>query len=171
MNEPTGSPSPDSPRRALLRGSEAVRDALPTLVDRAVRELALFAPHLPAGLFNTMAFSRALASFAARQRQNRVRLLVEDAQQALRDNDRVIALARRLSDTLLIRRVAEDDRGNRGVFLLADHAAYLQQHDLDAAEAILDTRGGPPLAELLQRFDEMWERSEPVALTPLGLSP
>jgi len=162
--------SPDSPQRALVRGRDAIRDALAPLVDRALHEVVLFAPQLPPELFNTVAFSRALASFAARHQRNRGRILLDDVQQALKDNDRVVALARRLSDTISVRQVADDDRRHSDIFLLVDQAAYLQQQDAVLAEAILDTRGGPATAELAQRFNAMWERSEPIsALHPVGL--
>lgn len=168
--EQAGELPPDSARRTLLRGSDAVRDALAPLVDRAMHDIALFAAQLPAELFNTVAFSRALASFAARHTRNRARLLFDQVDQALQDNDRLVALARRLSDTLSVRQVSEDDRGHREIILLIDHAACIQQHDFARAEAIMDARGGAAIAELAQRFDAMWERSEPIsAMHPLGL--
>lgn len=170
MIEQIGAVPPDSPQRTLVRGSDAVRNVLAPLVDRAQHDIALLAPQLPPTLFNTVAFARAFASFAARHRRNRGRVLLDDVQQALRDNDRLVELARRLSDTLSIRQVGEDDRGNRDILLIVDHSAYLQQHDLAHMEAIVDTRGGPPIAEVMQRFDVMWERSEPLAaLNPIGL--
>lgn len=166
----TGVSPADSPGPQLVRGVEAVRDLLGPLIDRAQHEVALFAPQLPAELFNTVAFIRAFASFAARHRRNRGRLLLGDAPQALRDNDRLVALARRLSDAILVRQVAENDRGDRDIVLLVDHSAYLQQQDSARVEAVLDTRGGPAIAKLVDRFEAMWDRSEPVAeWYPTGL--
>lgn len=159
-----------SENRTVLRGRDALRDALALLIDQAHRSVALCAPTLPPELFNTVAFSRALASFAARHRQNQARILLGDVAQAMRDNDRVVGLARRLSDTVGVREFSEDDRGVRELLLLVDQRAFIQLTDPDETQALACDGGGPLVAETYARLDAMWQRSLPIgAIQPVGL--
>ncbi|KPL26931.1 MAG: hypothetical protein AMJ72_11680, partial [Acidithiobacillales bacterium SM1_46] len=82
--------------------------------------------------------------------------------QAVRDNNRLIDLARRLSDFVEIRQVGESDRGLRELFVLADRNAVLYQQDVTRVEAIVDTGGRRAGAELRMRFQGLWDRSEPI---------
>ncbi|HSD97496.1 MAG TPA: hypothetical protein VLB06_10185, partial [Sulfuricaulis sp.] len=84
---------PEPPRR-VIRGRDDVADFLAGLAESATREIVIFAPQIDGALFNTPRFARALASFAARHRNNLARIVVEDTEQVLRDNDRLVGLCR-----------------------------------------------------------------------------
>src|SRR5690348_234920 len=75
-----------APQRRVIKERDEVRDCISQLAESAVREIVIFAPQLDGYFFNTTRASRALASFAARNRHNLVRILVEDTEQALREN-------------------------------------------------------------------------------------
>jgi hypothetical protein len=147
---------------AVVRGRDAIRDQIASLIETGQREIGVCAPQLDPHLFNTPRLHRSLAGFVARHRHNRVRLLVEDAGQAVRDNDRIVDLARRLSNFLDVRQFGEQHRGIRELFVLIDHAGYLHQQDLTRLEAVSDAHGVRLAAELRRRFQEMWDRSEPI---------
>jgi len=161
MNE---SPTPATPiaAPAIARGEQAIAEHIAALAEHASHEFDVFAPQLDPRWFDTGRLHRALASFAARHRHNRARILVEDAAQAVRDNNRVVELARRLSDFVEIRQVAESDRGLRELFVLADRNAMLHQQDVTRIEALVETGGQRAGVELRLRFKSMWDRSEPI---------
>lgn len=157
-------PSPAAPPAApeIARGEEAIGERIAALAEATVHEFDVFAPQLDPRWFNTGRLHRALAGFATRHRHNRARLLIEDAAQAVRDNNRMIDLARRLSDFIEIRQVGESDRGLREMFVLADRSAVLHQQDVTRVEALVETGGRRAGAELRSRFQGMWDRSEPI---------
>ena len=139
-------------------------------MESATREIVIFAPQLDKTLFNTARFSRALASFAARHRHNLARIVVEDTEQAIRDNDRLVGLCRRLSDFIHMHRVADEHLGIREMFAVVDHSGYLLQQDIAKPDCIAASRDPRQAVQLARRFNELWDRSESVvSLRSAGL--
>ena len=170
----TDKPDKDRPTaatRVLLKTRDAVRAQIALLTNQARHEIRIFTPQLDPALFNTAELTHLLTSFVARDRHNFVHILVEDSDQAVRDNDRVILLCRRMSDFVQIHRVGEQHIGLKEMFLVVDRLGYLHHPDLtrpDCLSASADARGAVQLA---QRFQEMWERSEPIrTINTVGLS-
>lgn len=161
--------SKDSMRRAV-RGAEAVQAAALSLLAQARRAVVIYAPVLPPAPFNSTALSRALAVFARGHRHNLVRLLVEDAQQALRDNDRLVGVTRRLGDAVKWREVAAEDRGGGELFVVTDGSACLYLPDRLRTDGEWVNGPDPLPIDLQARFEKLWERSQPaMALNPVGL--
>lgn len=150
------------------RGPQAVAQAFCALARAARLELRLFAPQLQPAVFGTAEAAGALAGFLTQHPRNRLRVLVEDAAQVRRDNDRLIELGRRLPDQLELRAVAEPDRGARDLYLVADRSALLHQEDVARDEAVV-AESRLEAARLMERFNGAWERAEPLALRTLGL--
>ncbi len=151
-----------APVRTLLKNRDAVRAQLTLLVNQARHEIRMFAPHLDPALFNTADITHLLASFVARDRHNLVHILVEDSEQTVRDNDRIVHLCQRMSDFVQLRRVSERHVGLKEMFLVVDRLGYLHQQDLTRPEYLSSSADTRSAAELLQRFREMWDHSEPV---------
>jgi hypothetical protein len=152
----------ESTRRVIRERAELARE-LRARVQGARHEISVFAPELDPALFNSAELERLLAGFAARHRRNRARILVEDGDQAVRDNPRLVELCRRFSEFIEMRRVGEEHMGLREFFLFTDHDACMHQRDLTRPECLVDAQGRRSVGELAQRFQAMWERSEPVA--------
>jgi len=151
-----------APARALLRNRDAVRAQIALLVNQARHEIRVFAPHLDPALFNTAEIAHLLASFVARDRHNLVHLLVEDSEQTVRDNDRIVHLCQRMSDFVQLRRVSEQHVGLKEMFIVVDRLGYLHQQDLTRPECLSSSADVRGATELLQRFREMWDHGEPV---------
>ncbi|MHB8535967.1 MAG: DUF7931 domain-containing protein [Sulfuricaulis sp.] len=163
MNNPSADEKPDTQRR-VIRGREDVGNFLAGLVESAAREIVIFAPQLDSALYNTARVSRALASFAARHRHNLARIVVEDSEQAIRDNDRLTGLCRRLSDFIHMHRVAEEHIGRREMFIVVDHSGYLLQEDVAKPDCIADPCDRRQATQLARRFNELWDRSESIVM-------
>jgi hypothetical protein len=158
------------PTDERIHERDGVRDRIAALVEPAQRDVSIFAPQLDPYFFNTARFNQGLAAFATRHRQNHVRILVEDALQAIQDNDRLTGLCRRLSDIVSMRQVAEDHRGRRDMFVLVDRRGYLHQQEISRLDCLVNSAGSIETTMLAGKFEEMWERSEPItAVQPLGL--
>lgn len=171
METAKNSSNPETnPQRRIIRDRAEVSDFLAKLAENATREIVIFAPRLDGTFFNSSRFARALASFAARHRQNLARIVVEDTEQTLRDNDRLVGLCRRLSDFIHMQQVAEEHLGIREMFMVVDHRSYLYQQDMAKPDCVAHPRDGHEAVLLTRRFNELWDRSEPiVTLRATGL--
>lgn len=153
----------------LIHGVDALAQAVAALLSSARRHVRLFAPYLEPSIFQTASVTAAMARFVAQHSHNRVYVLIEDVAQVRRDNGRLIELARRVSDGVELREVEDNDRGARDLYLLADRAAFLMQEDVGRSDGVVSARAPQEAAQLIARFDEIWERATPVALRTLGL--
>lgn len=162
--------SDKAPERRIIRDRTETGNFLAMLAETARREIVIFAPGLDGAYFNNARFARALASFAARHRQNLARIVTEDVEQAMRDNDRLVGLCRRLSDFIHLHQVGEEHLGIREMFMVVDHHGYLHQPDTAKPDCVAHSHDGHEAVELTRRFNELWGRSEPIpALRAAGL--
>lgn len=141
---------------------EALHAATLDLVRAAQRELQIVTPALDAAVWNSAAMGEALGQFIARHARNRARIVIEDSEHMLATCTRLVALARRFSDLLLIRRLGEAHHGLSSMFALADQDSCLLQKDITVVDATLDLATPRSAARHRQRFEEIWDASEPV---------
>jgi len=141
---------------------EELRDAAIDLIAQARRELVICSPALDPALFNRAVLTEALGHFIARQARCRVRIVVEDTEHMLLSCVRLVELARRFSDRILIQRLGEPHHGLMEMFMVADGTSCLRQQDISAIDATLDLHAPPISAPLAHRFEEIWAASEPV---------
>ena len=151
-----------------IHGPEALALALASLIGASRRDVRIFAQRLNPAVFNSAAMTGAISQFATQHPRNRLRLLIEDRSDLLRDNGRLLDLARRLADAVELREVDDNDRGARDLFLVADRSASLVQEDIGRADAVVDRQAVEAL-KLIERFDAAWERGASIALRTLGL--
>jgi len=145
-----------------LRTREELREGMLDLIRSARGELLVAAPALDASLFSGSELGSAIAHLLTRRSANRVRIVVEDTEHMLATSTRIVELARRLSDMLLIRRLGEVHHGMDEMFMVADRKGCLAQHDVNTIDATLDL-GAPRLATpFALRFEELWNAAEPV---------
>lgn len=145
-----------------LRTRDELREGLLELIRSARAELLIAAPALDASFFSGSEPGSAIAHFLTRRSVNRVRIVVEDTEHMLATSARLVELARRLSDMLLIRRLGEVHHGMDEMFAVADRKGSLAQHDVRTIDATLDL-GAPRLATpFALRFEELWNAADPV---------
>ena len=148
----------------------ALRETIAALLEQAQHEILVFGPDLDGYYFNTARVADALGRFIARHRENRARILVEHRQQVIRDNARLIALARRFADAVQLRRVSEDHAGSNELFIVVDSRTSLYQQDADRIDRPIAMQQLREAALLARRFRTMWELGEPlVEIKPAGL--
>jgi hypothetical protein len=161
------------------KGARAVqdRDQLAAvrlqLLAAARYKLVIHLPALPADAFNTPAELAELRRIATSGRNADIRIVLGDAEAALRAGHRLIDLAQRLPSAIQIRTPAgEDESGpvNMAFWLLNDTYGYLFLPDASRLEGRGALEDGPGQAPLLIDFEQIWERAEPASqLQPLGL--
>lgn len=132
------------------------------LIAQARREIMICSPALDPALYNGFALAEALGHFIARQPRCRVRMVVEDTEHMLRSSVRLVELARRFSDIILIQRLGEAHHGLTEMFMVSDSESCLYQQDIATIDATLDLHTPHLAVPLAQRFEVIWVASEPV---------
>lgn len=160
-------------------GARAVRDreelaaARLQLLAAARYKLAIHLPTLPPDAFSTPAELAELRRIATSGRHADIRIVLGDADAALRAGHRLIDLAQRLSSAIHIRTPSSDDDSspiNAAFWLLNDTNGYLFLPDAGRLEGRTAWEDGPGQAPLRMDFEQIWERAEPASqLQPLGL--
>jgi hypothetical protein len=161
------------------KGARAIRDRAELaavrlqLLAAARYKLAVHLPSLPADAFSSPAELAELRRIATSGRNADIRIVLGDADAALRAGHRLIDLAQRLPSAIKIRTPASDDDSgpvNTACWLLNDTYGYLFLPDATRLEGRAALDDGPGQAPLLIDFEQIWERAEPASqLQPLGL--
>jgi sugar-specific transcriptional regulator TrmB len=172
MKKPTpdasmSGPATTAPLNGVVRGRDALRGAIEALIREAQRELRLRAPRLDDVIFGSSAIADALAAFATRHPRNRALVLIDDAT-TLKENERLLAVARRLSDRVELREADETDRGAYDLCLMVDRTVHMTQTDITRSDSVI-VRQAPATARLIEPFNAAWDRGTRVALRTLGL--
>lgn len=132
------------------------------VIAQARREITICSPSLDPDLYNRAAFSDALGHFISRRAYCRVRIVVEDTEHLLLSNVRLVELARRFSDIILIRRLGELHHGLAEMFIVADSESCVRQQDISTIDATFDLHAPHLAIPLARRFEDIWAVSDPV---------
>lgn len=161
--DPAAKPEPaDDSASGLVKldGREAIHAIALQLAGQAQHGLRLFSQDLDAELYDNEAFMRAIRQVALRGREIPVRILLADAEPAIRNGHRIIEAARLLTSMIQIRRVPEELNRRREAYLLADDRGYLLRRRPDVFEATADFNAPGSVRRLGEEFDNAWSRGE-----------
>jgi hypothetical protein len=154
-----------------LVGRDAVATGVADILGRAHRFVSIYAPMLEPTYFNTPAVREALAHLTAGGRPNAARILVEQGDATVRNNGRIADLAQRMSGFVQIRELSEETPATMEMYVLIDRDGYLHQKDTGTPQCIIDFSTASQRGALARRFDQLWERSQPIpGLHVTGLS-
>jgi hypothetical protein len=154
----------------MISGRDELRDHMVALMQHAEHEISVYAPRYDGHLFNTRRLAQTLSRFITQHRRNRVRLLTEDGQQLIRDNDRLIELSRHLGEFLEMREVDEQDKDIQEMIVFTDVRGHLYQPNITRLQCRVDFNSTTATAPLVNRFNQWWGRSAPIhGITLMGL--
>jgi hypothetical protein len=152
-----------------LNGLAEYEAAMEQLLARVQRTLRIFDQHLTRS-FDTPARHDLLRAFLLRSRANRIQVVLHDASNLPRDCPRLMHLLRQFSHALAIQQTQAHARRVYDPFALADERDHLHRFHYDDARALLVLDDPPATQPFVERFQELWEASEPAASgTTLGL--
>lgn len=156
--------------RLHLHSRGEAQDFIIELLQQARRKISIFAPTLDSHPFNTSRALDILASFTTLHRNNLARFLVEDADQSLHNNGRVVELCRRFSDFIKMRQIDEDHMSLQEMFITIDDRGYLHQPHVDRPEYLASPDAKSEARRFAIQYERMWERSQAISGTrSLGL--
>jgi predicted GNAT family N-acyltransferase len=143
-----------------LDSQALVTRAVAALAFQARRELTVLTADLEPHLYDQQPFLDAVRRLAVEwSGRLPVRVLLIDADPAIRRGHRLIELARRLSSTVRIAAVPPDMTEQTDAYLLADDAGYCLSRRADPGTYLVDFAAPAQTRVLRRGFDAIWERA------------
>ena len=130
------------------------------MAEQARRSLEILTRDLELRVYGAEPFLIAVRKLATTSRVARVRILVREIDGAIRDDHRLIELARRLSSFIEIRCLSEAHRTLNEAMLIADQQGYIHRLAGDLPAGSADFRNPLQARELLRVFDDAWAHGE-----------
>lgn len=131
------------------------------LARQARLALDIFTDDMEPAIYDQQPMLEAIRQLAVRSRRSRVRVLVKDSTRAVKEDHRLVALARHLSSFIAIRKTHEDVADFPEAFLIADHQGVLHRKLATRYEGTACFRAPLQARQLTHWFTEVWERSTP----------
>ena len=153
-----------------LTGIADSQAAIAEVVASAERVLRIFDITLANRGFNSPALIEQLRQFLVAGRAHRLMIALHETDPLERDCPRLIALLRQFPMSIEIHRTLAQARNATDPFVVADdHSIWHQMHH-EQPRSIVALHSPADAIPIGQRFDEIWDLSEPaVSATKLGL--
>ena len=154
----------------LISGIAESLEAIDAVVDSAERTLRIFDVTLSNRGFNTPARAERLRQFLVAGRAHRILIALHDTELLERENPRLLGLLRQFPMSIEIHRTLAQARNAKDPFVVADDHSMWHQLHFEQPRAVVALHSPADALPIAQRFDEIWELSEPaVSATTLGL--
>jgi hypothetical protein len=145
----------------VISSLEEMRAAVDAVAAGAQRLMSIYTPDLEPELYDQNSFLEIVKRFVLARRFAKVRVLLSDSGRLLRDNNRFIAMGRRLTSCIDIRPAAVQAKPRAGGYLIADDRAIVYRVKLDRWDGVADLNNPPVARQYLDEFDEIWHASSP----------
>ena len=155
----TSSTAPNHIR--VISSLEEMRAAVDAVAASAQRLMSIYTPDLEPELYDQNGFLEIVKRFVLARRFAKVRVLLSDSGRLIRDNNRFIAMGRRLTSCIDIRPAVTAARVRACGYLIADDRAIVYRVHADRWDGIADLNNPPVARPYLDEFDEVWHASSP----------
>lgn len=141
----------------IIIGERNYEAATALMISRATREIKLFDPDLSRGGFHGVEVHQALESFLAKDRLNRMTVILHDSHFFYSRCPRLIELMKRYAHAMTI--YLTDERGHiaQDAFILADRGDYLHRFHVDHARFKYVHEDEVAAKPLHERFEQLLE--------------
>ena len=156
---PTKTISASSSTRAILSTMPEVREASLKVAKSAQRLLSIFTHELEPLVYGEEVFIEAVKRLVLARSYAKVRVLLADPARAMIDNNRFLALARRLTSCIELRAMNPEHSISAGAFIIADDKALVYRLQTDRWDGISDLNDPAVVRPYLTIFDEAWQIS------------
>ena len=140
------------------------------MIAAAERRLCVFDYTLSNRGFNSPGRIERVREFLVRGRAHRLLIALHDTELLQRECPRLLTLLRQFPMSIEIHRTLAQARNAADPFVVADDHSVWHQLHYEQPRAIVAIHSPADAMPIAQRFDEIWELSEPaVSATTLGL--
>jgi hypothetical protein len=168
MSESSAAPS--GPVYRPISGIAESLAAIEEVVSAAERTIRIFDIALANRGFNSPGRAEKLRDFLVRGRAHRLQIALHETDGLERECPRLLTLLRQFPMSIEIHRTIGQARNAMDPFVLADDHSVWHQLHFEQPRAIVAIHSPADAMPIAQRFDEIWELSEPaVSATTLGL--
>ena len=151
--------STGSGTRTILTTMPEVREASLKVAKSAQRLLSIFTQDLEPLIYGEEPFLEAIKRLVLARSYAKVRVLLADPSRAMVDNNRFLALARRLTSCIDLRAMSPEFPASAGAFIIADDKALVYRLQADRWDGISDMNDPAVVRRYLNFFDEVWQTS------------
>ena len=163
----TGTPQPSYRQ---ISGIAESLDAIDEVIGAAATTLRLFDVSLANRGFNSRGRTEKLRRFFVTGRTHRLLVALHEPELLEREAPRLLMLLREFPMSIAIHRTLAQARNASDPFIVADDHSVWHQLHYTQPRAIVALHSPADATPIVQRFDEIWELSEPaVSATTLGL--
>jgi hypothetical protein len=168
LTQRTAAPAAPMPDVSAARGEnpvrvisslEEMRAAVDAVAASAQRLMSIYTADLEPDLYDQNAFLEIVKRFVLARRFAKVRVLIADSNRLLRDNNRFVAMGRRLTSCIDIRPVVGTIRQRAAGYVIADDRAIAYRVHADRWDGVADLNNPPVARQYLDEFDEIWHAS------------
>ena len=144
--------------------------AIAEVVGSAQRTIRVFDIALSNRGFNSPALAEKLRQFFVAGRAHRLYIALHNTDLLERESPRLLALMRQFPMSIEIHRTLAQARNANDPFVVADDHSVWHQLHYEQPRAIVAIHSPSDAQPIMQRFEEIWDLSEPaVSATTLGL--
>ena len=155
--------------RVALNGIKQYEAAVDRLIGLTLGRIRVFDRRLSSE-YNSAVRIDSMRTFLLANRLNRITIVVHDAEKIRIDCPRLVSLQRQFANALSIHRTLSLARNVYDPFCVSDGSHYARRFHFDSLRGSLALNDADNAAELVRRFEEIWEVSQPaVTATTLGL--
>ncbi|MDO8893009.1 MAG: hypothetical protein Q8K43_06720 [Sulfurimicrobium sp.] len=167
MSEQT---TPAKPEYRRLEGPLEYEQAIDTIIRQASHQLRIFDYDLRNQGYNSPQRFELLQNFLLANRTNQVTIVLHDTRYLASECPRMVNLIRQFSHAINVYQTTAEARVASDPFIIADDAHFLHRFHYEHPRAALSLHDKEAALDLIRRFNEIMELSEPAApATTLGL--
>ena len=142
--------------RSILSTLDEYRGAVAEIAKRANRTLSIYTPNLEPELYDQDMFLEPLKRLVLARGHARLRVLISDPARVVREGNRFMQMARRLTSFIELRNVPPEFRDNPAAFIIADATAIAYRQQCSKWEGIVEFNDQQIVKRYLAYFDEVW---------------
>ena len=170
MNENSAPSRPAGPEYRQVSGVAESLAAIEQVIAAAERTIRIFDITLSNRGFNSPARAAQLREFLVRGRAHRLLIALHETELLERECPRLLILLRQFPMSIEIHRTIAQARNATDPCVIADDHSVWHQLHYEQPRAAVALRSPAHVLPISQRFDEIWDLSEPaVSATTLGL--
>jgi hypothetical protein len=142
--------------RSILSTLDEYRAAVAEIAKRANRTMSIYTPNLEPLIYDQDMFLEPLKRLVLARGHARLRVLISDPARVVREGNRFMQMARRLTSFIELRNVPPEFRDNPAAFIIADASAIAYRQQSAKWEGIVEFDDQQIVKRYLAYFDEVW---------------
>jgi hypothetical protein len=142
--------------RSILSTLDEYRAAVAEIAKRANRSLSIYTPNLEPLIYDQDMFLEPLKRLVLARGHARLRVLISDPARVMREGNRFMQMARRLTSFIELRNVPPEFRNNPAAFIIADASAIAYRQQCSRWDGIVEFNDQQVVKRYLAHFDEVW---------------